>query len=85
MIGEIPRDRRLKEIKLDNDSIMVSGPIEILKTLKRIDTAPVNMALLNKDEGALNIQAIPLDPRVKFEENMKIKMLYKTKKVVIKE
>jgi len=81
MIGDIPRERRLKEIKLADDTLMVSGPVEILKELKRVDTVPLDMSRMTKDEGSFTLEIVPLDPRLKIQENDKIKVLYKTKKM----
>jgi YbbR domain-containing protein len=81
MIGDIPKDRRLKEIKLADDSLMVSGPVEILKDLKRVDTVPLDLSRMTKEEGAFNLEVVPLDPRLKIKDNDKVKVLYKTKKM----
>ncbi len=81
MIGDVPKDRRLKEIKLADDTMMVSGPIEILKDLKRVETVPLDLSRMTKEEGSFSLEMVPLDPRLKVQENTKIKVLYKTKKM----
>lgn len=81
LTGTVPNDRKLKEFKLNHDSIMISGPITLLKTLNRVDTLPVNLGLINKDEGTLIIELAPLDPRLYKEENFKLKLDFKTKKI----
>lgn len=77
-IGDAPRDRKIKEVVIDPQSIMISGPIEILKSISRLETAPVNLALFNKDDGSTTISLADLDPRLKFEETPKVKLNYKT-------
>lgn len=79
--GETPKDRKIKDLKLTPDSLMVSGPMEMLKRISRLDTAPVNLSLLNKDEGSLTLQLAPVDPRFKIEENEKIKLYFRTRKI----
>lgn len=77
-IGDAPRDRKIKEVAINPQSIMISGPIEILKTLSRLETAPVNLALFNKDEGSTTVSLADIDPRLKFEETPKVIINYKT-------
>lgn len=77
-IGDAPRDRKIKEVLIDPQSIMISGPIEILKSISRLETAPVNLALFNKDDGSTTVSLADLDPRLKFEETPNIKLNYKT-------
>jgi len=78
--GELGKNRKLKEFTIVPDSVMVKGPLEILKGLSRIETVPLNMALLNKDEGDLLLQLTPIDPRLIIDDDVKVKFHYKTKK-----
>jgi YbbR domain-containing protein len=77
-IGDAPRERRIREVIVDPQNVMISGPIEILKSVSRLETAPVNLAMFNKDDGAINISLAELDPRLKFEETPKVKIKYRT-------
>jgi YbbR domain-containing protein len=77
-IGDAPKERKIKEVVISPQSVKVSGPLEILKSLSRIDSAPVNLALFNKDEGSTTVSLSDLDPRLKFEEESTIKINYKT-------
>jgi YbbR domain-containing protein len=77
-IGDAPRDRKIKEASVEPQNIMISGPVEILKSVSRLETAPVNLALFNKDEGVIGLSLSDLDPRLKYEESVKIKLKYKT-------
>ncbi len=77
-IGDAPRDRKIKESSVEPQNIMISGPVEILKSVSRLETAPVNLALFNKDEGVIGLSLSDLDPRLKYEESVKIKLKYKT-------
>ncbi len=77
-IGDAPKDRKIKEVVVEPQNVMISGPVVILKSVSRIETAPVNLALFNKDEGAMNLSLSDLDPRLKVEDSTKIKLKYKT-------
>ena len=83
-IGDVPRDRKLKEVAIDPQSITISGPVEILKTMSRLETAPVNLALFNKDEGSTTVSLADLDPRLTYDEEAKVKLKYKTQVLNIK-
>jgi YbbR domain-containing protein len=77
-IGDAPKDRKIKAVVTDPQNVMISGPVEILKTVSRLETAPVNLALFNKDEGSITVSLTDIDPRLKFEDTSKIKIKYKT-------
>lgn len=77
-IGDAPKGRRIKEVVIEPQNIMISGPLEILKSISRIETAPVNQALFNEDEGSTTISLVDMDPRLKFDKISKIKLHYKT-------
>lgn len=77
-IGDAPKGRKIKDVVVIPQNIMISGPVDILKTVSRLETAPVNLALFNRDEGTISVALIELDPRLKFEETSKIKIKYKT-------
>jgi YbbR domain-containing protein len=77
-IGDSPRDRRLKDVKIEPKTYIVSGPIEVLKNLAYLETAPVNLALLNKDEGNLELKLADIDDRLTFVSKNKVKLIYKT-------
>lgn len=78
-IGSIPKDRRLKDFKLVPDSLMLQGPITLLKTISGIETMPINLSLFNRDEGAYSIKIVPLDKRILTSENLNLKIEYRTK------
>jgi YbbR domain-containing protein len=77
-IGELPLRRRLKEVTLVPDKLMISGPIELLRNINNLDTIPLNLSLLNKDEGALGVQIVEIDSRLKLEEATALKVKFKT-------
>ncbi len=83
-IGDAPKDRRIKEIVVIPQNVTISGPVEILKTVSRVETAPVNMGLFNKEEGTINVSLTDLDSRLKIEENSKIKIKYRTVPVSVR-
>jgi YbbR domain-containing protein len=77
-IGDVPKDRRLKEVSIEPKKLTISGPLEILKSVSKIETTPFNQALFNKDEGSTTVSLSDLDSRLKFEERSKVKLKYKT-------
>jgi YbbR domain-containing protein len=77
-IGDVPKGRKLKEVLIDPLSLKISGPVELLKSVSRLETAPVNLALFNKDEGSTTVSLSDIDHRLKFEEIPKVKLKYKT-------
>ena len=77
-IGDTPKDRKIREVTVEPQNIMISGPVEILKTVSRLETAPLNLGVFTKDEGTLFPSLIELDPRLKLEEHPKLKLKYKT-------
>jgi hypothetical protein len=68
----------MKEILIEPLSLKISGPVELLKSVSRLETAPVNLALFNKDEGSTTVSLSDIDHRLKFEEIPKVKLKYKT-------
>lgn len=77
-IGDAPKDRKIKEVLIEPQSLTISGPVELVKLMSRLETAPVNLALFNKEEGSTTVSLSDLDPRLKYEEYPKIKLRYKT-------
>ncbi len=77
-IGDVPANRKVKDVSIEPQNLMISGPIEILRSVSRLETAPVNLAMFNKDEGNFTVSLSELDSRLKFEENSKVKVKYRT-------
>ena len=83
-IGNMPYDRKFKEVSVEPQNIMVSGPIDVLKRLSRLETNPVNLSTIEKDEGTITVPLEELDSRLTFAENPKIKLKYKVQLTVPK-
>lgn len=77
-IGDLQKDRRLKDVKIIPKGYIVSGHIDVLKNLAYLETAPVNLALLNKDDGSLELNLADIDDRLSFITKTKVKLNYKT-------
>lgn len=77
-VGNLPASRKLKEINLSPDKIMVAGPMELLRSINSFDTVPVNLSQLNKDEGTLTATLVEFDSRIKLEEPANFKIKFKT-------
>jgi hypothetical protein len=65
-------------MKLLPDKIMISGPIELLRNINYVETIPLNLSLLNKDDGVLGVQMVEIDSRLKLEEATALKVKFKT-------
>jgi YbbR domain-containing protein len=83
-IGTLPSKRKLKELVLVPDKIMLTGPIEILRNIDGVETVPLNLNLLNKDEGIIEIQAGAIDSRLKLDEATALKVKFKTQLIKLK-
>jgi YbbR domain-containing protein len=84
-IGTLPIKRRIKEMKIIPDKLMLSGPMELLRDTTTIETVPINLALLNKDEGTLPLKLGEIDSRLKIEEGTAVKLKYKTQEILSKD
>lgn len=83
-IGNIAYDKKFKEVSIEPQNIMVSGPIDVIKKLSRIETNPVNLSNIDKDEGSINIPLDELDSRLTFEENPRVRLKYKVQLTIPK-
>lgn len=83
-IGDLPKDRKIKEQIILPKNLVVSGPVEILKTISKVETAPVDLAMFNKDEGVISASTSDLDPRLKFTETPTVKIKYRTQLLTTK-
>ncbi len=83
-IGNIAYDRKFKEVSLDPQNVMVSGPIEVIRRLSHVESNPVNLSTIEKDEGVLTVPLEELDARLTFEENPRVKLKYKVQLIIPK-
>ena len=83
-IGNMAYDKKFKEMGVEPQSIMVSGPIEVIKKLSRIETNPVNLSNIEKEEGIITVPLDELDSRLSFEENPRVRLKYKVQLTIPK-
>ncbi len=83
-IGNMAYDKKFKEVSIEPQSIMVSGPIDVIKKLSRVDTNPVNLSNIEKDEGTITVPLDELDSRLSFEENPRVRLKYKVQLTIPK-
>jgi YbbR domain-containing protein len=83
-IGNMPYDKKFKEVEIDPPNIMVSGPIEVIKKLSRVETDPVNLSSIDKEEGTITVPLEELDSRLSFAETPRVKLKYKVQLTVPK-
>lgn len=83
-IGNMAYDKKFKEVSIEPQSIMVSGPIDVIKKLSRVDTNPVNLSNIDKEEGTITVPLDELDSRLSFEENPRVRLKYKVQLTIPK-
>ena len=83
-IGDGPKDRKIKEVIIEPAIFKITGPLEILKSLNKLETTPVNLGLFNKDEGSTTVSLSDIDSRLKFIITPKVKLKFKTQLINIK-
>lgn len=83
-IGNMAYDKKFKEVSIEPQNIMVSGPIEVIRRLSRVETNPVNLTMIEKEEGTITVPLDELDSRLTYAENPRIKLKYKVQLTVPK-
>jgi YbbR domain-containing protein len=83
-IGNMAYDRKFKEVSIEPQNIMVSGPIEVIRRLSRVETNPVNLSSIEKEEGTITVPLDELDSRLTYAESPRIKLKYKVQLAVPK-
>lgn len=83
-IGNMAYDKKFKEVSLDPPNIMVSGPIDVIRKLSHVETNPVNLSSIDKDEGTITVPLDELDARLMYAENPRVKLKYKVQLTVPK-
>lgn len=83
-IGNLAYDKKFKEVSTSPQSILVRGPIDIIKKISRVDSTPINLSTLVKEEGSLTLSIEDLDPRLIYDEEIKVKVIYKIQQTIPK-
>lgn len=83
-IGNMAYDKKFKEVHVEPESVMVSGPIDVIKRLSRVETTPVNLSTVDKEEGTLTVPLDELDSRLMYEETPKVRLKYKVQLTIPK-
>lgn len=83
-IGNMAYDKKFKEVLIDPENVMVSGPIDVMRKMSKVETTPVNLSTVDKEEGTLTVPLDELDSRLKYEENPRIKLKYKVQLTIPK-
>ncbi len=83
-IGNLSYDKKFKEVSVNPRNIMVRGPIEILKKISGVETGPINLSTLVKEEGTLSLSIEDLDSRLSIDENSVVKVIYKIQPTIPK-
>ncbi len=83
-IGSVPYDRKFVEVGIEPSSVMISGPIEVIRKISKVHTNPVNLSNIDREEGVVQLPLDDIDPRLNFEEKPRIMLRYKVQLVVQK-
>lgn len=83
-IGNMGYDKKFKEVSIEPQNIMVSGPIDVIKKLSRLETNPVNLSNIDKEEGTITVPLDELDSRLSFEETPRVRLKYKVQLTIPK-
>lgn len=83
-IGSMPYDKKFREVSIEPEKIMISGPIDIIRKYSRLETNPVNLSSIDKEEGSLFVALDELDSRLSYEENPRVKLTYKVQLTIPK-
>ena len=83
-IGTMPYDKKFREVSIEPEKIMISGPIDIIRKYSRLETNPVNLSSIDKEEGSLFVSLDELDSRLSYEENPRVKLTYKVQLTIPK-
>ena len=83
-IGNMAYDKKFKEVHIEPENVMVSGPIDVIRKMSRVETTPVNLNSVDKEEGTLTVPLDELDSRLMYEENPRIKLRYKVQLTIPK-
>lgn len=83
-IGNMAYDKKFKEVSVEPKTMFVEGPAEILKKVTKIKAAPINLSIIEKDEGTVFLNIDEMDHRLQYDLNKKIKVKYKTQPTIPK-
>jgi YbbR domain-containing protein len=83
-IGNMGYDKKFSEVSVEPQNIMVSGPIDVIKKLSRLETNPVNLSNIDKEEGTITVPLDELDSRLSFEETPRVRLKYKVQLTIPK-
>lgn len=83
-IGNMPYDKKFKEVSIEPQNIMVSGPIDVIRRMSKVETTPVNLSNIDQEEGTITVTLDELDSRLTYEENPRIRLKYKVQLTVPK-
>lgn len=76
-IGSMASEKKIIEVSVDPPGILISGPIDVLRKLSKVNSYPVNLSSIDGDDGSLNLNLEELDSRLKYEEDPMVKFNYK--------
>ncbi len=83
-IGSMAYDRKFRVVSIDPPNVMVTGPLEVIRKILKVATNPVNLSIIDREEGTITLPLEGLDPRLHFKESSRIKLKYKVEPMVPK-
>lgn len=62
-VGSIPSDLKLMETKVSPSEVLISGPIEVMRKISKVQSAPIDISTL-QGSGEMKVALADIDPRV---------------------
>ncbi|ATH08258.1 hypothetical protein BIY24_09930 [Halobacteriovorax marinus] len=78
LVGALPSDLKLMETKIEPSEVLISGPIEVMRKISRVTTAPIDLTTL-EGSGELKISLSDIDPRIESKRVTPLDFAYVVK------
>lgn len=75
LVGEVSRDLKLINKRIEPSSVKLSGPAKMMKGIKQVATVPIDLSTLTKS-GILKVNLGEIDQRVKVAEDVSFSFSY---------
>lgn len=75
LVGEVSRDLKLINTRIEPSSVKLTGPTKAMKKIKQISTVPIDLTTLTKS-GILKVNLGDIDQRIKVAEDVSFSFSY---------
>ncbi|PIK16054.1 YbbR-like domain-containing protein [Halobacteriovorax sp. JY17] len=66
LVGALAGDLKLMETNVEPSEVLITGPIEVMRKISRVQTAPIDIATL-EGSGEMKIALVDVDPRISIK------------------